>query len=124
MSKVLTTKQKAVLQALVYEGANYAEAAKKAGVTPTTISRWMNHNELFIKQYEYECSKLYASAQNFSLSKAGSAISKLCQLMVCGNERVELAAAKEILDIAEASGSEVKNDSDTDKEFKVNINVV
>ncbi len=125
MKKTLTDKQKLVLQALVRDGATHAEAAKKAGVAPTTVSRWMNHDELFIQQYEHECRKMYLAAQHLSRSKAGKVLSKLCQLMVCGNERVELAAAKEILDFAESKVASAENDpKTTDREFTVNVNVV
>lgn len=125
MEKNLTGKQNLVLQALVCDGATRAEAAKRAGVTAATISRWMNHDELFIKQYEHECRKMYLTAQQLSRAKSGKVLTKLCQLMVCGNERVELAAAKEILDFAESKITNAENENTAnDKEFTVNINVV
>lgn len=124
MSRTLTSKQKLVLQALVCEGLSRTEAAKKAEVAPATVSRWMNHDELFMKQYEHECKKMYHTAQHLSRSKAGKVLTKLCQLMVCGNERVELAAAKEILDFAENKVASAESDAANDKDFTVNVKVV
>ncbi len=124
MGKALTAKQKLVLQALICDGASRAEAAKQAGVTTATISRWLNHDELFIKQYEHECRKMYLTARHLSRSKADKVLAKLCSLMVCGNERVELAAAKEILDFAESKVASAEEETAADKEFTVNVNVI
>lgn len=65
--------------------------------------------------------KKKSSSHEENLSRAAT---KLEELLTCGNERVELSAAKEILSIAEAQASLKNKETEGTVRLEVEIKIV
>lgn len=118
MSRRLTDKQRKAIYLLLNKNYSKAEAAEELGVSVSTVYAWMSRNEVFAKTYMEEEDLLRVSRVKEYKEKAEKAVTKLVELLNCGNERVELSAAKELIEIVENKINMFEN---TGNEFKVNI---
>ncbi len=118
MNKKLTDKQKRAIYLLLHKNYSKAETAKEIGVSISTVYAWMSRNEVFAKTYREEEDILRVARVKEYKAKAEKAVEKLEELLNCGNERVELSAAKELIEIVESKITMYENSGN---EFNVNI---
>ena len=84
----------------MYQGLSNVEVAKAVNVTPSTLSLWINHNELFIKILEEKTAQAERERRRRYKGAAQRAVNKLVRLLDSKNDKVALAACKDILDRA------------------------
>ena len=84
----------------MYQGLSNVEVAKVVNVTPSTLSLWLNHNELFIKILEEKTAQVERERRRRYKGAAQRAVNKLVGLLDSGNDKIALAACKDILDRA------------------------
>lgn len=76
------------------------EVAKVVNVTPSTLSLWLNHNELFIEILEEKTAQAERERRRRYKGAAQRAVNKLVRLLDSKNDKIALAACKDILDRA------------------------
>lgn len=74
--------------------------AKAVNVAPQTLSLWLNHNDLFIKILEEKTEQAERERRRRYKGAAQRAVNKLVRLLDSKNDKVALAACKDILDRA------------------------
>lgn len=79
---------------------NNVEVAKAVNVAPQTLSLWLNHNELFIKILEEKTAQAERERRRRYKGAAQRAVNKLVSLLDSENDKIALAACKDILDRA------------------------
>ena len=84
----------------MYQGLSNVEVAKAVNVTPSTLSLWINHNELFIKILEEKTAQVERERRRRYKGAAQLAINKLIDLVESSDDKTALAACKDILDRA------------------------
>ena len=98
--KQLNAKQRKAVELQVYQGLSNVEVAKAVNVTPSTLSLWINHNELFIKILEEKTAQVERERRRRYKGAAQRAVNKLVGLLDSDNDKIALAACKDILDRA------------------------
>ena len=84
----------------MYQGLSNVEVAKVVNVTPSTLSLWLNHNELFIRTLEEKTAQVERERRRRYKGAAQRAVNKLVGLLDSENDKIVLAACKDILDRA------------------------
>ena len=84
----------------MYQGLNNVEVAKAVNVTPSTLSLWLNHNELFIEILEEKTAQAERERRRRYKGAAQRAVNKLVGLLESDNDKIALVACKDILDRA------------------------
>ncbi len=79
---------------------NNVEVAKAVNVVPQTLSLWLNHNELFIEILEEKTAQAERERRRRYKGAAQRAVNKLVRLLDSEDDKVALAACKDILDRA------------------------
>lgn len=79
---------------------NNVEVAKAVNVSPQTLSLWLNHNDLFIKILEEKTEQAERERRRRYKGAAQRAVNKLVRLLDSEDDKVALAACKDILDRA------------------------
>jgi len=97
--KQLTAKQNKCIELLVYGGLTQHEAAEILQVGESTISMW-KRSDLFIQEYDAEIERSRGERRRLYNIKANSAVTKLAELLNCGDLKVEFNTAKEIIRLA------------------------
>lgn len=98
--KQLNAKQKKAIQMQVYQGFSQVQVAKALTLSEKTVSSWVNHNEFFIEKLNEEESKAERERKRRYKGAAQRAVNKLVGLLDSYDEKIALAACKEILDRA------------------------
>jgi DNA-binding transcriptional MerR regulator len=97
ISNELTPPQIKALPHLV--GANsITEGAKKAGVNPRTVHRWMEE-DAFKKEYHKQTWRLADIALNHLATNTNKAVETLLSLLDSENDIVKLRAARDIINM-------------------------
>ena len=97
ISNELTPQQTKALPYLV--GAHsITEGAKKAGVTPRTVHRWLEEDG-FQKEYHKQTWRLADIALNHLATNTNKAVETLLGLLDSENDTVKLRAARDILNM-------------------------
>lgn len=118
MNKRLSEKQKKAIYLMLHKDYTKAETAKELGVSQSTVYSWMSRNEMFAEAYREEEDLIRLARVKEYKIKAEKAVEKLVELLNCGNERVELAAAKELIDVVE---NKINENENSVNDFNVNI---
>lgn len=98
--KGLNSKQQKAIEMQVYQGFSQREVAQGLNLTEKTVSFWVNHNELFMKIRDEEEEKAERERHRRYKSAAQVASDKLISLIDSVDDKVSLAACKDILDRA------------------------
>lgn len=98
--KKLSSKQQKAIEMQVYQGFSQREVAQGLNLTEKTVSFWVNHNELFMKIRDEEEEKAERERRRRYKSAAQVASDKLISLIDSADDKVSLAACKDILDRA------------------------
>lgn len=98
--KRLNAKQRKAIELLVYQGFSQTDVATAVRVTPSTLSLWINHNELFIRTLEEKTAQVERERRRRYKGAAQRAVNKLVGLLESDNDKIALAACKDILDRA------------------------
>lgn len=92
----LSDKQHAAIRLLI-AGTTQVTVAEQVGVTPETLSRWLNSDSLFIATLNYNRQAAYTSVIERMRSLAHAAVDALENSLDSENEMVRLKAAQAIL---------------------------
>lgn len=84
----------------MYQGLSQTDVANAVKVSQQTLSSWVNHDELFMQIRDEEEAKAERERKRRYKGAAQRAVNKLVGLLDSGNDKVVLAACKDILDRA------------------------
>lgn len=118
MNKDLNEKQKKAIYLMLHKHYSKTEAAQELGISQSTIYSWLRKNKAFADAYREEEDLIRVARIKEDKIKAEKAVEKLFELLNCGNERIELAAAKELIDVAE---NKIFKDECSANDFNLNI---
>jgi len=118
MNRKLSDRQKKAIYLLLHKNYTKAEVAEELDVSASTVYAWLSRNAVFAEAYREEEDLIRVARVKEYKQKAEKAIEKLVELLNCGNERVELSAAKELIEIVESKINMCENSGN---EFNVNI---
>lgn len=92
----LTPKKSQVI-ALILEGNTQRRAAKEAGVSEETVSRWKSEDALYASALENSRRDLFESQSQKLLDLSGKAINTLGELLKSRDEGIRLRASQAVL---------------------------
>jgi len=98
--KALTDAQLSAIQMLLHEDIPIKEIASRLDVHSSTIYSWLNYNERFIREYEFEKAVIETEKTAQLLKNARETLKSLSERLDDENKHISLYTAKLIIDMA------------------------
>lgn len=98
--KELKGKQKKVIELIAWQGLSQNQAAKAVNLSKQAVSKWFTKNDFFVEEYKKEEKIAEADRRRRYKGMAQIALEKIGKLAESYDEKIALAACKDILDRA------------------------